>query len=53
MALLSDYKTKLRMAFYRQLPVEARAFFPSTSTTTERKNKRKNLDIKSSILIRY
>ena len=26
MALLSDYKTKLRMAFDRQLPVEARAF---------------------------
>ena len=26
MALLSDYKAKLHMAFDRQLPVEARAF---------------------------
>ena len=26
MALLSDYKTKLHMAFNRQLPAEARAF---------------------------
>ena len=29
MALLSDYKTKLHMAFDRQLPVEARAFAPT------------------------
>ena len=29
MALLSDYTTKLRMAFDRQLPAEARAFAPT------------------------
>ena len=29
MALLSDYKTKLRMSFDRQLPAEARAFAPT------------------------
>jgi hypothetical protein len=29
MALLSDYTTKLRMAFDRHLPAEARAFAPT------------------------